>query len=185
MWDSYLNYGRFEECRLLECGAVWCLHLQGRKNMRTRKLLDVWQQSVGIFSKRLTLFSFAYFFYPEDGSDMFHRNVGTYKSHMTSYPRRRHSSLPWKSQIIRMGYFVAWRRDWVHFIHRPLLNLFYQPRMINGVERGAVRGMTMGCEYRSTRENQPQRPHDLTWDRARATAVGGRPHQWSEWMPVV
>jgi hypothetical protein len=28
----------------------------------------------------------------DDGSNMFLQNIGTYKSHMVSYPRRQHSS---------------------------------------------------------------------------------------------
>jgi hypothetical protein len=32
------------------------------------------------------------FFYPEDGGDMFLRNVGSHKIYMAPHPRRRHSS---------------------------------------------------------------------------------------------
>jgi hypothetical protein len=52
-------------------------------------------------------------------------------------------------------------------------------RMIN--ECGAVGGMRIGRGNRSTRRKPapiplrpPQIPHDLTWDRSRATAVGNR-----------
>jgi hypothetical protein len=55
----------------------------------------------------------------------------------------------------------------------------------DGDELGAVRGMIMDWEYQSDRKNQPQCQRGLTWDRTRTTAVGGRPHGRSEWMPVV
>jgi hypothetical protein len=32
-------------------------------------------------------------FHPDDGSDTFLRNVGSYKSHTVSHPRRRYSSI--------------------------------------------------------------------------------------------
>jgi hypothetical protein len=43
------------------------------------------------------------FFYPEDGGDMFLRNVGTHKIYTAPHPRRRHSSYSplWKPQILR------------------------------------------------------------------------------------
>jgi hypothetical protein len=57
--------------------------------------------------------------------------------------------------------------------------LFYQPRMIDGDDYGAVGGMRIGKGNRSTRRKPapvplclPQIPHDLTWARTRAAAVG-------------
>jgi hypothetical protein len=56
--------------------------------------------------------------------------------------------------------------------------LLYQPRMIDD-DYGAVGGMRIGRGNRSTRRrpapvplSPPQIPHDLTWDRTRAAAVG-------------
>jgi hypothetical protein len=73
----------------------------------------------------------------------------------------------------------GWVRLWVHLVRRPLTGLLYQPRMID--ERGAVGGMKIGRGNRSTRRKPatvplcpPQIPHDLTWARTRAAAVGSR-----------
>jgi hypothetical protein len=43
--------------------------------------------------KRLTHFSLAYFFYPDDGGDTFLRNVGSYNIHTASRPWRQLSSI--------------------------------------------------------------------------------------------
>jgi hypothetical protein len=58
------------------------------------------------------------------------------------------------------------------------VGLLYQPRMINDDDYGAVGGMRIGRGNRSTGRKPapvplcpPQIPHDLTWDRTRATAV--------------
>jgi hypothetical protein len=40
----------------------------------------------------LELSSLADIFYPQDGGYMFHRNVGSYKTHTAPHPRRLHSS---------------------------------------------------------------------------------------------
>jgi hypothetical protein len=71
---------------------------------------------------------------------------------------------------------VGW--DWVHLVRRPLIGLLYQPRMIDD-ECGAVGGMRIDRGNRSTRRKPalmplcpPQIPHDLTWARTRAAAVG-------------
>jgi hypothetical protein len=60
------------------------------------------------------------------------------------------------------------------------VDLLYQPRMIDD-EFGVVGGMRIGRGNRSTRRKPapvplwpPQIPHDLTWDRARAAAMGSR-----------
>jgi hypothetical protein len=60
------------------------------------------------------------------------------------------------------------------------VGLLYQPRMIDD-DYGAVGGMTIGRVNRSTRRKPapvplclPQIPHDLTWDRTRAAAVGSQ-----------
>jgi hypothetical protein len=62
------------------------------------------------------------------------------------------------------------------------VGLLYQPRMIDDDDYGAVDGIRIGKGNRSTRRKPapvplcpPQIPHDLTWDRTRAAAVGG---QW-------
>jgi hypothetical protein len=58
--------------------------------------------------------------------------------------------------------------------------LLYQPRMIYDYY-GAVGGMRIGRGIRSTRRKPapvplcpPKIPHDLTWDRTRAAAVGSQ-----------
>jgi hypothetical protein len=60
------------------------------------------------------------------------------------------------------------------------VGLLYQPRMIDN-DYGAVGGMGIGKGSRSTRRKPapvplcpPQIPHDLTWDRTRAVAVGSQ-----------
>jgi hypothetical protein len=60
------------------------------------------------------------------------------------------------------------------------VGLLYQPRMIDD-DNGAVGGMRIGRGNRSTRRKPapvplcpPQIPHDMTWDRTRAAAVGSR-----------
>jgi hypothetical protein len=72
---------------------------------------------------------------------------------------------------------VGW--DCVHLVRRPLIVLLYQPRMVD--EYGAFGGMKIGRGNRSTRRNPapvpfslPHIPHDPTWDRTRAPAVGNR-----------
>jgi hypothetical protein len=60
------------------------------------------------------------------------------------------------------------------------VGLLYQPRMIDD-DYGAVSGMRIGRGNRSTRRKPapvalcpPHIPHDLTWDRTRAAAVGSQ-----------
>jgi hypothetical protein len=60
------------------------------------------------------------------------------------------------------------------------VGLLYQPRMIDD-DYEAVGRMRIGRGNRSTRRKPapvslcpPQIPHDLTWDRTRAAAVGSR-----------
>jgi hypothetical protein len=61
------------------------------------------------------------------------------------------------------------------------VGLLYQPRMLDDDDYGAVGGMRIGRGNRSTRRKPapvplcpPQIPHNLTWDRTRAAAVGSR-----------
>jgi hypothetical protein len=68
----------------------------------------------------------------------------------------------------------------VYVVRRPLSGLLYQPRMIED-ECGAVGGMKIGRGNLSTIRKPapvplcpPQIPHELTWDRTRAAAVGSR-----------
>jgi hypothetical protein len=65
---------------------------------------------------------------------------------------------------------------------RPLFGLLYQPRMIDDDKYGAVGGMRIDKGNRSTRRKpapvplcSSQIPHDLTWDRTRAAAMGTSP----------
>jgi hypothetical protein len=77
--------------------------------------------------------------------------------------------------------FMGWGET-VHFVRRPLIGLFYQPRMIDDDDDcGAVGGIRIGRGNRSTLRNPapvpldpPQIPHDLTLARTRAAAVGSR-----------
>jgi hypothetical protein len=95
----------------------------------------------------------------------------------------------WSNEVF-LG--VGW--DWVHLVYRPLTGLLYQPWMIDD-ESGAVGGMRIVRGYWSTRRKPapmplctPQIPHDLSWARAQAAAVGrwqltawavARPVRWS------
>jgi hypothetical protein len=74
---------------------------------------------------------------------------------------------------------AGWGR--VHLVRRPVINLLYQPWMVDGDECGAVGGMIFGRGSRSTQRKPvpvpvcpPQIPHDLLWDRTRAAEVGTR-----------
>jgi hypothetical protein len=87
-------------------------------------------------------------------------------------------TLPWSGFFFFFSFF---RWDWVHLVRRPIFGLLYQPRMIDDGECGVVGGMRIGRGNRSTRRKPasvplypPQIPHDLTWDRTRASAVGSR-----------
>jgi hypothetical protein len=69
--------------------------------------------------------------------------------------------------------FMWW--DWVHLVRRPLIGPMYHRRIVD--ECGALRWMRIGRVNWSTRRNAaplplsyPQIPHDLSWDRTRATA---------------
>jgi hypothetical protein len=60
------------------------------------------------------------------------------------------------------------------------VGLLYQPRIIDD-DYGAVGGMRIGRGNRNTRRKptpvslcSPHIPHDLTWDRTRAAAVGSQ-----------
>jgi hypothetical protein len=85
---------------------------------------------------------------------------------------------------------VGW--DWVHLVRRPLTGLLYQPLTIDD-ECAVVGGMRIGKGNRSTRRKPapvslwpPQIPHDLTWDRTRAAAVGSlRLTAWAMARPTV
>jgi hypothetical protein len=68
---------------------------------------------------------------------------------------------------------VEW--DWVHLVCRPLTDLLYQPRMID--ECGGVGGIRINKGNRSTAPVllcPLQIPHDLTWARTLAAALGSR-----------
>jgi hypothetical protein len=66
------------------------------------------------------------FFYPEDGGDTYHRNVGSHKIYTAPYPRRQHSSLNYTvRKIIPSQFynhvFVFTRTIWATF-HAVLHN---------------------------------------------------------------
>jgi hypothetical protein len=61
------------------------------------------------------------------------------------------------------------------------VGLLYQPQMMDDDDYGAVGGMRIGRENRSTRRKPapvplcpPQIPHYLAWDRTRAAVVGNQ-----------
>jgi hypothetical protein len=85
-----------------------------------------------------------------------------------------------RSSFLLLLLFLVVGWDRVHFVRRSLTGLLYHLRMIDD-ECGAVGGMIIGRRNRSTRRKpapvplcSPQIPHDLTWARTRATAVGSR-----------
>lgn len=71
---------------------------------------------------------------------------------------------------------VVW--GWVHLVHRPLIGLLHQHRMMD--EYGAYGGMRIGRGTRTRRKPAPmqlcppQIPHELIWGWTRAAAVGNR-----------
>jgi hypothetical protein len=76
--------------------------------------------------------------------------------------------------------FLGWGETGVHLVRRPLTGLLYLLR-IDDDECGTVGGMRIGRGSRSNRRKHapvplcpPQIPHDLTWARTRAAAVGNR-----------
>jgi hypothetical protein len=84
---------------------------------------------------------------------------------------------------------VGW--DWLHLVRRPLIGRLYQPRMIED-ECGAVDEMWIDRRNRSTWRKlapvllcPPQIPHDLTWARTQAAAVGSqRLTAWAMTRPL-
>jgi hypothetical protein len=73
--------------------------------------------------------------------------------------------------------FLGWGEAESTLVRRPLIGLLYQPQMIDD-ECGAVGGMRIDGGYRSTRREPAPvplcPPHNLTWARTRATAMGSR-----------
>jgi hypothetical protein len=72
---------------------------------------------------------------------------------------------------------VGW--DWIHLVRQPLVDLSCQSRTV--AQYGTDGRMRIGRGNRSTRRKPaqvllrpPQIPHDLTWDRVLAAAVGSR-----------
>jgi hypothetical protein len=57
------------------------------------------------------------FFYPENGADMFLRNVGSHKIYTAPHHRRRHPSYspPWKPQILQLITLL------LYYVHSSLL----------------------------------------------------------------
>jgi hypothetical protein len=79
-------------------------------------------------------------------------------------------------------FFLLMGWDWVHLVLWPLFGLLYQPQMIDDDDDcRAIGGMRISRGIRFTRRKPapmplcpPQIPHDLTWARIRAAAVGSR-----------
>jgi hypothetical protein len=97
-------------------GGTYRLHLQGRKirEQGTSVKMEAISSSETSVHTRSTRrqsaatcsrwFLASGFFYPEDGGDMFLRNVGSHKICTAPHPRRRHSSQSplRKSQILQV-----------------------------------------------------------------------------------
>jgi hypothetical protein len=73
--------------------------------------------------------------------------------------------------------FLKVGRDRVHLLSWPLFGLLHQPQMIDD-ECGAVSGMRIGRRNQSIWRKsapvpfRPQVPHEITWERTQAAAVG-------------
>jgi hypothetical protein len=87
--------------------------------------------------------------------------------------------IPYLFTVVFFIYFLGVGWDWVHLVRRPLIGLLYQLRMIDDEECGAFGGKRIGRGNGITRRKlapvplcPPQIPHDLTWARTRAAAVG-------------
>jgi hypothetical protein len=74
-------------CRNRRFGGADRLYLQSESNKQAKILCSVLQSLVIV-----NVFWFVDCFRPKDGGDMFLRNVGSYKNHMATHPRIRHSS---------------------------------------------------------------------------------------------
>jgi hypothetical protein len=93
--------------------------------------------------------------------------------------RLLYSGLSW---WIFPQFFLSFREagwDCVHLVHRSQFGLLYQSRLKDGY--AAVDGMRIGRGKGNTRSkpapvpmNPPWIPHNMTWDRTRAAAVGSR-----------
>jgi hypothetical protein len=84
------------------------------------------------------------------------------------------------SLLIYLFSFLGWHET-VYLVRLPLFGLLYRPRMINDDDCGAIGGMRIVRENRSTRRKPApvplyplEIPHDLTWAKTRATAVGSQ-----------
>jgi hypothetical protein len=80
------GFHEYEECHLLGCDDVALVRAEDSEEFIASIV------RVKIISEVGTLVLACSFFYPDDGCDKFVRNVGSYKSHMASQPRRQHSS---------------------------------------------------------------------------------------------
>jgi hypothetical protein len=86
----------FGSCKSRRFEGNYRLHYQSERNERTRIFLS---HTVSVSSQRASAASYGQCCYwltdslhPNDGWDTFLRNVGSYKSHTASHPRRRYSS---------------------------------------------------------------------------------------------
>jgi hypothetical protein len=84
--------------------------------------------------------------------------------------------------LVLLFFEAGW--DWVHLVHRPLICLLYQPRMID-VECGAVDGVRIGREKWSDRRKSFPVPifhhkSHINWPR-----LEPGPPRWeaSDWLP--
>jgi hypothetical protein len=93
------------------------------------------------------------------------------------YPRTPARESGFRAEILTQHFFirgVGW--DWVHLVHRPVVSLVYQPRMIEDGECRAVDVMIICRRNQSTVRKHtivplcPSKvPHELTWHRTPAT----------------
>jgi hypothetical protein len=92
----------------------------------------------------------------------------------------------WLLHFLAIFIFIFLLVSWggvrgIHLVRGPLIGILYQSRITDDDEYGVVSGMRIGRGAQSTRRKPaqvslypPQIQHDLTWDRARAVAVGNR-----------
>jgi hypothetical protein len=123
----------------------------------------------------------------QDFKQPWQRSMPTYEGVFGRMPRGgprlpRNGRRPLRSYIVAFFCFKFLGAGWdrVHLVRRPHIGVLYQPLMIDD-ECGAVCAVKIGRGNRRTRRKPapvplcpPQIPHDLTWARTWAAAVGSR-----------
>jgi hypothetical protein len=78
-------------CKIRRFGGTYCLLFHGENNQRTKDTLALASDCSTLVDSYFNMFLVCCF-HPEYGGGMFLRNVGSYKNHMATHPRRRRSS---------------------------------------------------------------------------------------------